>query len=157
MSREIHGSTRFKNYQKPKVEERFDFAEMVRRQIERCLMVSIDEVAFSSAIMALETLIPEELKDEQYREESEESYQNQSVFLYDAPCGSRIGSETNPCMRDQSKPVLRLEDGSIDWDDPNIMSPQRVTEPVVNWYYRFESAFNMFVRLGIAVRRTNRG
>jgi len=131
-------------------DDRFDFAELVKRQIERCLMAaSISEGIFSSAVMALEVLIPEELKDDQFREENEAAYSVITYFESEAPCGMPLGSKQDPCMKNQSQPVKRLEDGSIDWDDPNILSPHQIEEDVINWYYRFEVAFNQFVRIGI--------
>ena len=53
--------------------------------------------------------------------------------------------------------VNRYEDGSIDWNDPRIISPNIKENEEVDWYRRFEAAFNQFVRLGVAVRRIPRG
>jgi len=35
----------------------------------------------------------------------------------------RLGSKNAPLLKDNKLPVKRLEDGSIDWNDPNIKSP----------------------------------
>ena len=43
--------------------------------------------------------------------------------------GHDIGTEEEPMLRDDSKPVRRHEDGSIDWTDPNIYSPKLDTTP----------------------------
>lgn len=43
--------------------------------------------------------------------------------------GQDIGSKENPALINESIPVRRLEDGSIDWGDPNIISPKLDTSP----------------------------
>ena len=55
------------------------------------------------------------------------------IFESEAPCGTPIGSKTNPCLKDSTKPVLRDEEGNIDWDDTNILSPKVVYEDRVDY------------------------
>ncbi len=45
-------------------------------------------------------------------------------FIYQKTCGTNIGSEADPTLIDDLKPVKRLNDGTIDWNDPNIYSPK---------------------------------
>jgi len=152
--KEIRGSRRYGGYENPKVEERFDFADLVRRQIERCLISSSDpEYMFPNAVQALEVLLPHELKDEQYQNEFEGAEKTELVLVK----RRGMGSQKKPCLRDRTKEVLRHEDGSIDWSDENILSPILKMKTTFDWYARFESAFNQFVRLGVAVRRVSRG
>jgi len=151
---EIRGTRRFGGYENPKVEERFDFADLVRRQIERCLISSSDpEYMFPNSVQALEALLPHELKDDQYTGEFEMAETTEPVLKFK----KKMGTQKKPCLRDRSKEVLRLEDGSIDWSDENILSPILKMKTTIDWYARFEAAFNQFVRLGVAVRRVSRG
>ena len=166
--REIHGSKRFKSYERPKVEERFDFADLVRRQIERALISSSDpEFTFPNAVQALEILLPTELKDNQYKGEFEKATQEKAVLFYNTNCNVRLGSRTDPLVQNEEGErglssklgfsVNRDEDGSVDWSDSRIVSPKLKPKAIINWYARFEAAFNQFVRLGVAVRRISRG
>jgi len=178
MSRVIKGSSRFKSYEKPRVEERLDYAELVRGQIERCLQLSYDETLFKGSVMALESLIPEDLRDSTYRKEFELAVTTFEDFeyTYDGPIW--FGTPEKPLMKlkpngldeypvpyktildDDGKPELD-ERGAplkeIDWSDPNIVSPRIVEKEEINWFKRFEAAFNQFVRMGVAVRRIPRG
>ena len=43
--------------------------------------------------------------------------------------GHDIGTKETPYLIDDAKPLRRLEDGSIDWEDPNIYSPKLDTSP----------------------------
>ena len=156
--REIRGSRRFRDFEKPKVEERFDFADLVRRQIERCLISSSDpEFMFPSAVQALEALLPHELKDDQYQNDFEMAETTAPVLVFRKMGGTRLGTQKKPCLRDRREEVLLLEDGSIDWSNPNILSPKLKEKTTIDYYVRFEAAFNQFVRLGVAVRRISRG
>lgn len=63
---------------------------------------------------------------EYYLKEEEE-------FVYLKRSGIRIGSKSKPVLYDNSIPVLRSPDGSIDWDDPNIKSPKRKINEVTDY------------------------
>jgi len=161
------GSPRFKAYEKPKVEERFDYAELVRKQIDRCLMTSVDELSYEGAIQALEALIPDELQDEEYMKELSNTKVSESKLEYMYAGPIKLGSAERPIMAKipgsnterYPIPYTEDEDGNriIDWDDFNIVSPVMVEKEYINWNRRFKAAFNQFVRMGIAVRRTTRG
>lgn len=164
----IRGSRRFAGYERPKVEERFDYADLVRRQIERALIASSDPIfTFPNSVQALEALLPKDLKDDEYTSEFEKATQEESVLFYRTNCRVRLGRADDPLVVGQygerglsSDPgfaVNRLEDGSVDWSDPRIVSPKLQPKEIIDWYARFEAAFNQFVRLGIAVRRISRG
>ena len=162
------GSRRFGGYERPKVEERFDFADLVRRQIERALISSSDPIfMFPNAVQALEVLLPKELKDDEYTSEFEKATQEEAVLFYRTNCRVRLGRVDDPLVVGQygerglsSKrgfSVNRLDDGGVDWSDPRIVSPKLKPKEITDWYARFEAAFNQFVRLGVAVRRVSRG
>lgn len=170
MSKPIKGSPRFKRYESKQVEERLDYADMVRGQIDCCLQASIDpEVAFPASVQALEALIAEDYRDEQYDKEF-----NLSTTIVEEPHwktsqGHDIGTLENPHLIDDTKPVrlLKGEDGKdlldddgntmIDWSDPNIYSPRVELVEEINWNRRFYACINQFVRMGVAIRRVPRG
>jgi len=163
------GSSRFKNYEKPQVEERFDYADLVRRQIERCLMLSMDDVGFENAVQALEALLPDDLKDETYTSELNDSNYTIEKFEYNYTGPLRVGTKKKPFMEKDPKrsygnkrvpiPYIKDDDGNdvIDWSNPHIISPRLVEEYHVDWTRRFQAVFNQFYRLGLAVRRVSRG
>lgn len=166
MSNQKKGSTRFRGYENPQVQERFDYAELVRRQIDRCLLVSIDEEAFENAVNALEALIPADLQDEEYKEERDKATVTIEVFDYVYSGPLKLGSEKEPLMKKKPFsenrypiPYITDEDGKkvIDWDDPNIISPYKIETEQTDINLRFQAAFNQFCRLGLAVRRVTRG
>ena len=83
-------------------------------------------------------------------EEQDDSYtETKRIFESEAPCGTPIGSETNPCLKDPTKPVLRDEDGAIDWDDPNILSPHVFYEDNVDYTKLDAIIMNAFEYAGL--------
>ena len=73
--------------------------------------------------------------------EMEDEFREEKLkFVYEYDGGIRIGSEYDPLLWDELKPVKRLPDGSVDWDDPNIMSPKRVKETVTDY-----SKYNLII------------
>ena len=59
-------SKRFKRVEEPKIEERFDYAEEVRKQIDRCLLAFSNDDGtiynrkiLENTVLALENMIPE--------------------------------------------------------------------------------------------------
>lgn len=160
------GANRYRGYEKPKVEERFDYAELVRRQIDRCLMSSVDDDDYERTVKALEALIPDELQDEQYKEEYSIAVVIEDDWKYSWAGPIRLGTKKKPLMakigysrKRYPVPYVENEDGEkeIDWNDSNIISPHLVTAEYIDWNIRFKAAFNQFVRMGLAVRRSTRG
>jgi len=45
------------------------------------------------------------------------------TLLYRKYSKVKMGSKTSPVLFNPRNPVKRLKDGSVDWDDPNILSP----------------------------------
>ena len=67
--------------------------------------------------------------------DQEDRYQTTELtLLYRKNCGVRIGAANEPVLFDEEQPVQRLEDGTVDWDDLNIMSP--ILKEVTNIDYR---------------------
>ncbi len=124
----VHASSRFKELERPQITERLDFGEIVRRQIDRCLMSAGDEVAFASHVKALEALIPVSNVTKEYLEELEGCSE---TFEYTTPmtcCGVAIR------------------------DDVLEAKKEEVVE--VDWSGRFQAAVNLFSSMGLTWRRT---
>ena len=95
-------------------------SQIVFRLIDRVnLMASIN---YDSGVLQklnnlpMSSVLWVEAQSDRYIEEKE-------TFYHEAPCGTPIGTKTNPCLKDPTKPVLRLQ-GEIDWNDPNIIEVQ---------------------------------
>ena len=67
------------------------------------------------------------------KEQADRYTEEKEYFDYEAPCGTPIGTKTDPCLKDPTKPVLRDDEGYIDWGDPNILSPKQSFEPYVDY------------------------
>jgi len=74
--------------------------------------------------------------------QEDEYTEKKHVFNYESDGGIRLGSEFDPLLYEDLTPVKRLPDGSIDWEDPNIMSPKRELKKI----YDYEK-FNLFIML----------
>jgi len=97
-------------------------AQIVFRQIDRVnltaslnydsgVLQKLNNLPMSSALWV-------EAQNDRYTEEKE-------TFYYEAPCGTPIGTITDPCLKDPTKPVLRLL-GEVDWSDPNIKAKKNI-------------------------------
>lgn len=119
---------RFKEVERPAIMEKLDYAVLINRQIERCLRSS-DEWMLANNVQKLESVIAEDDKDEQFREEIESATETISRPEYKYNCGVPIVSE-------------------------GLGSPFMVEEPNTDWHAYFRACFNLLVRLGVAIRRT---
>lgn len=168
-SKEFQGSRRFSEFESNKIRENFDWAEVVKRQIERCLISnSYTDVSFTGAVEGLESLLPDDMKDEMYNQDLEVAQNEKTTFTYQTYCGQRQGTKEDPKVwnihhtdlglsSEEGFSVDRMEDGEVDWGDPRIISPAMSIKDEINWVARFYAVFNQFVRLGIAARRNIRG
>ena len=66
-------------------------------------------------------------------EQSDRYTEEKETYEFEAPCGAPIGSKSDPCMKDPNKSVLKNDDGAINWDDPNILSPKMTYESYINY------------------------
>lgn len=127
----------FKIFEKPPIEESYDYAEQVRRQIERCLEASaiqdkdIRDETFKACVLALENLIPFDDRDEKMDRELEDTKYKEIVDIRKSFAGIRLFPET--CKE------LGI---------PNSKEVERV-----NWNQYFRVIFNKFVELKVTVRR----
>lgn len=130
-------SQRFKILEKPPIEESYDYAEQVRRQIERCLEASaiqekeLRKGTYKACILALANLVPYDDRDEEYN------------------------AALTACMTGKQKWVYRKRGGRKVGTPENIVndSPKLTPYPETNWDEYFTVLFNKFVELKVTVRR----
>lgn len=142
----------FKKVEEPGIDERFDYAEMVRRQIERCDLCRGDPELFIQQVIGLESkIIPEDM-DDRYIEEYNNIPKTVKTYQYKYACGHRMGTPENPVYRNNPK----------DWNyNPNenngkpiLVSPILVEiENPEQWNLRQKAAFDLFARLKVVIRR----
>jgi len=128
---------RFKVFEKPPIEESYDYAEQVRRQIERCLEASAIEdkriryETFKACVLALENLIPFEDRDEELDKALAETKYVDLKDVRPKFAGVKASKET-------------CEERGI---------PTFVEIIETNWNQYFRVIFNKFVALKVTVRR----
>ncbi len=127
----------FKIFEKPPIEESYDYAEQVRRQIERCLESSaiqekeLREGTYRACILALANLIPQEDQDEDFEKALATCITDEQKWVYRKRGGRKVGTPENPMNG----------------------SPELKTEKVTDWDKYFTVVFNKFVELKVTVRR----
>ena len=133
-------SSRFKRVEEPKIEERFDYAEEVRRQIDRCLLAfsnddgtEYNRKILENTVLALENMIPTDDRDKQLKKELKKAMEIEYVDNRNLYCGIKVG----PIIKEGPKKNIK---------EVSIMLPHPY----------FRACFNMFVRLKVVVRRSDR-
>jgi len=133
----LSSKSAFRVFEKPPIEESYDYAEQVRRQIERCLESSaiqeedLRSGTYKACILALDNLIPSDDRDEDFKAALDGCTEDKQKWKYRKRGGRKVG---NP-------------------EDPVNGSPELVTEPETNWDEYFRIIFNKFVELRVTVRR----
>jgi len=109
--------------------DKLDMGQIVYHQIDRVNQVGTHD--YNSGVLIKANNLPIAWKD--WIEKQADRYIDEKhYFEYEAPCGIPLGTPQNPCLRDPTKPVLKTEDGLIDWSDPNILSPHLVMVEEIN-------------------------
>lgn len=122
MSENGYGNTGFK--------EKVSIDQVYLRQLDRTNI---------SASYSYETSVLQKLNNlpmswrEWVEKQSDRYIEERDTYEYEAPCGIPLGTPQNPCLKDPNKPVTRTDDGFIDWDDPNILSPHMTVEPYTDY------------------------
>jgi len=140
---------RFEITEQPKIEERFDYAEEVRKQIDRCVIAfsNDDGTAYSktlteNTILDLENLIPVDDRDEDLEKELKKAFNVEYEDHRREWCGRIMGKkvfEDNPDAEDE-------RDRKTNQRKIKVMDPHKY----------FRACFNQFVRLKVVVRRSSR-
>lgn len=125
--RGIKGSKRYRDLEQPQIGEKLDFGDLVRRQMDRCLMNAADEFTFGAHVKALEAMIPIEDTTPEYFKEIEGCSETFELTSPTVICGVAIDSSVIPA------------------------SKQEVVE--TDWVGRFQAAINLFNSMGITWRR----
>ena len=110
--------------------EKPDISMIFLRQLDRTNMAASRDYE-TSVIQKLNNLPMTYHK--MVEDQSDRYTEEKETYVFMSSIGQKVGKKTDPCMMDQTKPVLRLEDGSIDWDDPNILSPHMTIEPYIDY------------------------
>jgi len=127
----------FKILENPPIEESYDYAEQVRRQIERCLEASaiqekeIREGTYKACILSLANLVPLDDRDKEYNEALDACTVKTEKWVYRKRGTRKIGTTENPI---NDSPKLEAYD-KTDWNE------------------YFMVVFNKYVELKVTVRR----
>ena len=137
----------FGTLEKPPIEESYDYAEQVRRQIERCLEATaiqdddIREGTYRACVLGLSNLVPHDDRDKDFENALDACTVNQEYYLFKKFGGVAVGTIENPI-------TVTGDDG-----EEIIISPILETEKVTDWDRYFMVLFNKFVELKVTVRR----
>lgn len=142
-------SRRFKSVEEPKIEERFDYAEEVRKQIDRCVIAFSNDdgtiysqVLTENTIRALENLIPVDDRDKILDKNLKKAFKIEYKDNRSTWCGRRIG---NKIYKDDPK-AKEERDRKANQEKIKVMDS----------HLYFRACFNQFVRLKVVVRRSSR-
>jgi len=103
--------------------EKPDMAQVFIRQLDRTNQAALlSSDPHRSSIYQTLSNLPAKWRASVYAEE-ERYKMTELTLMFKKFSGRRIGSATNPMLRDKRIPVKRLSTGEIDWSDPNIVSP----------------------------------
>ena len=103
----------------PNYKERLDITQVFLRQRDRTnFSAAAGDGSFDEYVRQTMRSLPIQWK-QWVRDQADRYTVTEPVFII----RKGMGSQKNPCLRDRSKEVLRLEDGTIDFSDPNILSP----------------------------------
>ena len=127
----------FKILETPPIEESYDYAEQVRRQIERCLEATaiqdsdIREGTYAACVVGLELLVPLDDRSEKFNDDL-------------ADCTIKVENDIRP----------KFGGVTIDHESCEEMGiPTTETIITTDWNKYFTVIFNKFVELKVTVRR----
>ncbi len=141
---------RFSSAERMRIEERFDYADLIKNRLEDCGEATGDPILYPASVQALEGLIPEDGIDERYREDLKKCEVVTEGYQYTYWCGRKQGTPERPVLINDPEDWLRYDPSQ----PTTIKSPIKYEYKDVDWRARQYAAFNLFVRLGVAVRRT---
>ena len=127
----------FKVLENPPIEESYDYAEQVRRQIERCLEASAiqekekREGTYKACILALANLVPLDDRDEAFNKNIDTCTVQAEKWVYRKRGVRKIGTTEKPVN-----------------DSPKMEKYDKT-----DWNKYFMVVFNKYVELKVTVRR----
>jgi len=117
----------------PNYRERLDISQVFLRQLDRTnFSAAAGDGSFEEYVRQTMRRLPLQWK-EWVRAQADRYEKTEMILKFRKNSGTRMGSQTDPCLRDRTKEVLRLEDGSVDWSDPNILSPTLVEKTTIDY------------------------
>jgi len=117
----------------PNYRERLDISQVFLRQLDRTnFSAATRDGSFEEYVRQTMRRLPLQWK-QWVRDQSDRYEKTEMVLMFRKNSGTRMGSQTDPCLRDRTTPVLRLEDGSVDFNDPNILSPTLVEKTTIDY------------------------
>ena len=117
----------------PNYREKLDISQVFLRQLDRTnFSAATKDGSFEEYVRQTMRRLPLQWK-QWVRDQSDRYEQTDMVLKFRKNSGTRMGSQTDPALRDRTKDVLRLEDGSVDWSDPNILSPILVEKTTIDY------------------------
>ena len=128
---------RFKILENPPIEESYDYAEQVRRQIERCLEASaiqekeIREGTYKACILSLANLVPFDDRKKEYIDALAACTIKKEKWIYRKRGTRKIGTPDKPIN-----------------DSPKLEKYDKT-----DWNKYFMVVFNKYVELKVTVRR----
>ena len=100
--------------------EKPDISQVFLRQLDRTNLTA--SMTYQDSINQILVLLPSTWRRWVY--DQEDLYtETKPTLMFKKFSERRIGSQKSPKLRNKKIPVSRLEDGTIDWLDPNIVSP----------------------------------
>lgn len=100
--------------------EKPDISMVFIRQLDRTNLAA--SLTYQDAINQILANLPTEWRRWVY--DQEDTYKTvEATLMYKRFGGRRLGSRNAPLLRDPKIPLMQHKDGSIDWSDPNIVSP----------------------------------
>ena len=106
-------------FEGPNYKEKLDITQVFLRQRDRTnFSAAALDGSYEAYVKQTMRLLPLEWK-QWVRDQADRYTVTEPVLVIKRG----MGSQKKPCLRDRSKEVLRLEDGSVDWSDENILSP----------------------------------
>ena len=107
----------------PNYKEKLDITQVFLRQRDRTnFSAAARDGSYDEYVRQTMRMLP--LQWQQWvRDQSDRYEKTEMVLMFRKNSGVRMGTQTDPCLRDRDLPVKRLADNSIDWSDPNILSP----------------------------------
>jgi len=101
--------------------EKLDIAQTFLRQLDRTNHAASYD--YENSVRQKLNQLPQKWR--QWVLDQPDIYEEErQVWIYKAPTGVKLGTMERPALIEDNVPVKRLEDGSIDWNDPNIISPR---------------------------------
>ena len=107
----------------PSYRDKLDISQVFLRQIDRTnFSAATPGETYEEYVRQTMRLLPSQWQ-QWVKDQSDRYEKTEMVLIFRKNSGVRMGSQTHPALRDRTKEVLRLEDGTINWSDPNILSP----------------------------------